>query len=251
MSTEDPMSHPRRSWTVARHRMRVDGVGVLMLWAGFVVAVGVLLLVVAGLGTVTISAWEQATQVPRWFAGAMGVYLTAVYLPLYIAHGETRRDVAVQSSVFAVAYAAILSVLMAAGYGIETLVYGLADWPQVLQGDHLYGAPDQYPMILLQYWLVFLVWMAGGALLGGAFYRRGGLGLLMLPVALLMALVVEVALGAQAFGPLPPPVVERLPVAIVPDTLVGAVGACLAVAAVGAALTWAVVRDLPVRNRVA
>jgi hypothetical protein len=247
------MSAPEhlRTWTIARHRLGVDIPATVFLWVLFAVGVVVLCGVVALVTTVRISAWEQAAQIPRWFAGGTGVYLTYFHLPLYVAHGFTRREFATQVPVVIAAFGAVLAALMTIGYVIETFVYRVAGWSQALTRAHLFDSPDQVHVVFAEFWLVFLVWTVGGALLGAGFYRNGGLGLLLIPVGLLMAGVVEYALG-DGLGPMPFGFLRLLlrPLeGIDASSVTGAAAICAGVVAVGAATTWAVIRDVPVHNK--
>lgn len=235
-------------WLVLRHRLRVDGGALPILGAGFFLAVTALTVGVSVVANeISISGWEVGTHLVRWFVGAVGVYLTAVYLPLYVVHGRTRAEVARQMAVFGVLYAALVAMVVAVGFALEGLVYGLADWPQALEGAHLFDAPDQYHLVLLEHTLLFGAWMAGGALLGAAFYRSGVLGGAMVPLAVAVVVVSESVLGPRELGPLPPPLLgfpglglEATHPALAAATTV----ACIA--AVGAG-TWLVVRDVPIR----
>ncbi len=116
-----------------------------------------ILFVVASFRPIDVSGWEIASQPPRWFVAAMGVYLTAVYLPLYIAHGFTRRESARQLAVAAAGTVVLLAALMTLGYAIERVVYRRAGWPQVLLQSHLFDHPNDDPLILLEFLLLFTV----------------------------------------------------------------------------------------------
>ena len=240
-----------RTWILARHRLRVDIPATVFLWAVFAVGVAVLCGVVALFTSIRISAWEQAAQIPRWFAAGSGVYLTYYHLPLYVAHGYTRREYTTQVPVVVAAFAAVLAALMTLGYLIETFVYGVAGWTQALTRAHLFDVPDQVPIVFAEFLLAFLVWTVIGALVGAGFYRNGGLGLLLIPVGLLLLGVTEYALG-DGFGPMPFGFLRSLlrPLAgIDPGSLAGAATISLGVLVGTAAMTWAVVRDIPVRTK--
>lgn len=234
-------------WLVLRHRLRIDGTAALILGAGFFLAVTALTVVVSVVANeIRISGWEVGIHLVRWFVGGMGVYLTAVYLPLYVVHGRTRAEVARQMAVFGVLYVVLVATLVTVGFALEGLVYRLADWPQALESSHLFDAPDQYHLILLEHTLLFGAWLAGGALLGAAFYRSGVLGGAMIPLALGAVAVSEGFLGPGEFGP-PPPLLELAGLgleATEPALATVATMACIAALGVG---TWLVVRDVPIR----
>lgn len=241
---------PASDHVVLRHRLDNDGAGAVLLAGGFFLAVTIITAVAAWFADgASISGWEAGTQLIRWFVGAIGVYLTSVYLPLYVAHGFTRREVAVDGGLFALAYAAIVAVLITIGFALERVVYGLAGWQQTLERTHLFDAPDQYGLILAEHLVLLAVWVAAGALLGVAFYRGGGVPLVALPVAILAVTTIEAVTGPAAFGPVPPPVFERL--TFLPTEAGPAVAAATAVVATAvlAAGTWWLVRDVPIRSQ--
>jgi hypothetical protein len=66
-----------------------------------------------------------------------------------------------------------MSTLMTLGYAIERAVYAVAGWPQALTQSHLYDTASNYPLIFLEFLLLFTVWTAAGAFAGAAIYRNG------------------------------------------------------------------------------
>jgi hypothetical protein len=247
MSTSE---HPR-TWTLARHRLAADIPATVFLWVLFTLAVALLVGVVSAFTSIRISGWEQASQIPRWFAGGTGVYLTYFHLPLYVAYGYTRREFAAQAPVVVAAISGLLALLMSSGYLLEKVVYGVAGWSHTLTRSHLFTAPDQFWLVLAEFVLVFLVWTGAGAMLGAAFYRNAGLGMLLIPVALLMVGLIEYGLG-DGIGPMPFGFLRGLlrPLAAIDATSVGAAFViCATALAVGLALTWVVIRDMPLRTR--
>ncbi len=235
-------------WVLARHRLRDDALGILLLWSGFAAFVFALVFAVAAFRPIELSGWETASQIPRWFAGGMGIYMTAVYLPLYIAHGFTRRESMRQLTVATAGSITLLAVLMTLGYAIERGIYAVAGWPQELVQSHLFDHASNYPLILLEFLLLFTVWAAAGAFAGSAIYRNPAYGLFAVPVGLAMVVVSEAALnpgflefvtaiggwlGVEADG------------VSVTASLVITLG-CLALATPA---TWLLVRDLPLRNQ--
>lgn len=234
---------------VLRHRLSIDGAGVALIGGGFFVVVLSVTAIASIFNEVRISGWEQGTQLIRWFVGGIGVYLSAVYLPLYVTHGRTRREVATDSALFGAIYAVLVGSLITAGYALEGVVYRLVGWTQGLESTHLFDAPDQYLLILAEHGLVMLVWVAAGALLGAGFYRGGGLGMLLLPVGLAPVLLIETTTGPGYFGPLPPPLLELVGFAPEPLSVLGAAGTALVSAAILTVATWFVIRDLPIRGQ--
>jgi hypothetical protein len=241
------MSRTPPRWELARHRLADDTMAVALLWAGFFVFVTLVTLVVSAFRPIEISGWEVASQLPRWFVGGIGVYLTAVYLPLYIAHGYTRREFLAQAPLATAATVGVAALLMTVGYGLERVVYGLADWPQTLQQSHLFAAPDQYGLILLEFLVLFSVWAAAGALCGAGFYRGPAPGLAVTPVALAMVGLAEAVLN-PGFFELVTAIAAGLGMQPTTVSTTTAVGIGVGAVVTGSAVTWALVRDLPVRS---
>jgi hypothetical protein len=230
---------------IFRHLWRASGL--VPLWAGFVVVIAALTLVVSISVDVDKSAWEMASQLPPWFMFALGVYATTVYLPVYITHGHTRKEFLSQAAVWVLLLSAGGAALMTLTFGIERLVYDAAGWTQGFDDDFraLYTAPDDYGWIFLAFWLNFLSYTTIGALMGAAFYGqawKGMAGVLMVPVALaLTGAAGLVTNGSLAWLPELLNIESANGVAITVSVL-----AC----ATAATITWAFVRDIPVRPNV-
>ena len=97
--------------------------------------------------------------------------------------------------------------------------------------------------------LVLAVWVAGGAMLGAAFYRNGVLGLALLPVALAAVMFIESATGPGHVGPLPVPLLGVAGLEPGPVSPLGAAGWSLTCVAALAGATWPIVRDVPIRTQ--
>jgi hypothetical protein len=218
-----------------------------LIWIGFVVVVALIATGVAIFGTLEGSAWEVAAQFPRWYALFIGVALMREFLPLYIAHGQTRREFGAQAAVTVSLFAAFLAVLLVAGYLLESLIYRMADLDPSLSRTHLFAEPTQVHLVFLEYLIRFLTWTVAGALMGAAFYRWEGGGLLSLPVGVAMILVGEEAVG---FEPLPRFIGRITDINLdIPDSMGFTLGAGFGVFVLGLALTWLIIRDTPLRNK--
>lgn len=235
--------------SITRHRIKIDGPGSVFLWGVFVLFVAVVIGIVAFFGEIRTSGWEKATQLPRWYAGAVGVYMTALYLPVYIAHGRTRREFIRQAPAAIAAITTILAALMTLGFAIEYVAYRMAGWPQTLSSTHLFETPTQFGLVFLEFWLAFVVWMVAGTFLGASFYRNPGLGFLLLAAALALVSLIEGSLGGNATVSALPPLLSFFD--LIPQS--GTVGRALVTAAgcsaAGWLITWLVVRDLPVKAK--
>lgn len=234
-------------WVLTRHRLRDDGIGVMLLWAGFAVFVFAMVFAVAAFRPIEVSGWETGSQIPRWFAGAVGIYLTAVYLPLYVAHGYTRRESARQLTVATAGTIIIIAALMTLGFAIERAIYAVAGWPQALTQSHLYDTASNYPMVFLEFLLLFTVWVAAGAFAGAAIYRNPANGLFAVPVGIVMIGLAESVLNPGFFE-----VVTAFAgwLGLAPDGVSVTASIVITASSLAVALpaTWWLVRDLPLRN---
>ncbi|GAA3014758.1 hypothetical protein [Streptosporangium longisporum] len=216
------------------------------MWAGFYVLVALITIGVAIFGTLRISGWEVATQIPRWLALFIGVSLIREFLPLYIAHGQTRREFGAQAAVTVVLYAPAFSALITLGYLLESLLYGLLGRPQTLTSVHLFSSPTQVPLIFTEYLVQGLTWMVAGVLMAAAFYRWQAAGMLSLPFGIALVVLGESAIGGNLRLPF---FTSALDFDLAPSVPM-ALGVGLGCLLVGLALTWPIIRDVPLRNRV-
>ncbi|NLT54942.1 MAG: hypothetical protein GXX79_10330 [Actinomycetales bacterium] len=233
-----------RHWAVARLLFSTHLPFLVLLWVPVAVLLTAAAGVVAVVGTVNHSVWDIAVPILRWFALGYGAYLTTRMLPLCIAHGRTRREFMIQSSCFVAALTGVLGALLALGYLLEKGVYGLAGWRQQLADERLFDAPDQFWLIALCYWVLLLLWTTVGAFLGAGFTGADeGWGVIALLPAVVLAILASVATGINGL-----PFVSRL---LGESSLGLPIGmlSCLAGYAVGLAITWGLVREIPVRTR--
>jgi len=214
-----------------------------MVWAVFAAAVLVLIIGIDLLGTVTRSVWDPAVSMVRWFALGYGVYLINRLLPVYVAHGRTRREFLRSVALFVVVAAAVVGGLLAIGLALEAVLYRVMDWPHGVEAERLFHSSGQYPLVLLSYWAMLVTWTTIGLLLGAGFYRSGGNELVAVVLALAMVVVTGYGIGFNGL----PFVGAVLGVAEVPMAVTMAL--CLAGLLPGAAATWAMARDVPIRNR--
>ncbi len=234
-----------RTWSVARLLFATQLPFLLIVWVVFAAAVVVLTLAIHVLGTVNRSVWDPAVTVVRWFALGYGVYLVYRLLPVLVAHGRTRREFLHSVALFVVAAGAVVAALLAAGFAIEALLYRILDLPQRVAPERLFDAPTQWPRIFLTYWAMLVVWTTIGLLLAAGFYRSGGNELVAVALALVMVVVTGYGIGFNGL----PFVGAVVDVAGLP--LAGSLALSLAGLLPGAAVTWALVRDLPILNRTA
>lgn len=219
----------------------------VLAWAGFVVTIAGIIIGINIFDEITQSIWDFATQAPGWYALAIGFYLAHGKLPLYVSFGQTRREFALRGGVFIAIFVAVLAALMVVGFVLERILYRLNDWPQVIQDGHLFSAASvtQVPTIFAEYALIFLVWTLAGALIGASFYASEEEGAYAVFVAIIAVSLVNIAVNAS-WGPTGR-LVDRF---FSPDSTPFLVSLLLYLVAVGGvgALTWRVVRDIPLRQ---
>ena len=233
----------RTGWPVLRRLLDEQWFLLVAAWAAVTVVMLASTAVLAGLDQLDGSVWEQASQVSRWFALFIGVYLTGTCLRLVVVHGQTRRAFMTQAAVFTVVYTAVFAALCAASFAIETALYRIAGWPQTLTADHLYASPTQYGHIFLTFWLTLAVWLATGAFIAAAFHRGRALGLLTIPIGLALISPTELAAGFNSV-----PFLDLVLPLTDPPTLV-VVALCLAGFALALTVNWALIRHIPIRPR--
>jgi hypothetical protein len=231
-----------RTWTLWRLLFSTQLPFLLLCTAVFAGAVLVLTLGIDLRVTITDSVWDPAVSVVRWFALGYGLYLINHPLPLYVAAGRTRREFAASVALFVAGAGAVLAALLTAGFALEGLLYRAMGWTQRVEPERLYDGPGQFPLVFVSYWAMLLIWTAIGLLLAAGFYRSGGGELLAVLVGLAMVVVTGYGIGFNGL----PFVGAVVDVADVP--LAGTLGLCLAGLLPGAAVTWALVRDIPIRN---
>jgi hypothetical protein len=215
----------------------------------YFVLVAIIAIAINIFGNVTNSIWDPATQIIRWFSFGIGTWTVYVFLPTYIAHGATRRDYAIRALGFTIVFSLVLAALTTLGFVIERIIYGIADWPQKLSSDGLFSSPSDLPMIFVAFLMAYGLWTVTGTLVGAAFYRFGGGGLISFVPGLLLIGVADLAVdsGVPLFG-FVLRAGEVLLSGLADAPTAATVALCIAGYLFGAAITWSVVRDIPVRS---
>jgi hypothetical protein len=140
------------------------------------------------------SMWSGASVVFQYLLVGVGVTVGAGYMPVYVGHGVTRRDFTAGALVALACLAAGAALATTAGFGVERLVYEVADWPHVLDNpdNHIYDRPDQYGAIVVELVGLYLTHILAGLVVISALFRLGWV--LAAPV---MAAGVAIAVGAE------------------------------------------------------
>jgi hypothetical protein len=232
-------------WAIARLLLATWLPFLALLWVVFAAAVLVLTIGIDLRGTITRSVWDPAVTVVRWFALGYGLYLVNRMLPVYVAHGRTRREFLRSVALFLVVAGAMVAALLTLGFALEGLLYRTMDWPQRVAPERLFGAPDDYLVIFASYWAMLGAWTVIGLVLAAGFYRSGGAELLVVGLALAIVVVTGFGIGFNGL-----PFVGAV-VDVADLSLAGNLALCLAGIVPGAAATWALVRDIPIRPKTA
>jgi hypothetical protein len=170
--------------------------------AGLPVVFGAAGAVTYRFGTIRHSVWEDASTPAAWFLFAAGVLTVPVLLPVFVAHGITRRTFAVAGGLLVAGASVLGAAYLAACYLAERAVFAAAGRSPELQGTHLFSDTGQVQLVLAESALLLAGYQLAGWLVGIGYYRLGGLrGTLALPLTLLPLIGVESALNAAAQWP--------------------------------------------------
>jgi hypothetical protein len=238
-------SSPGRNWAFQRRVTRDLAFFTFLIWLGYVIIISAASLAINHWGTLESSVWDQARQLAQWFLLFLGVYVGSEILAQQITHGRTRREFFRDSSLFVFIISAFTTVLMLAGWLIERVLYRILDVEQSLQEASIISSATDYGNILLESFIVLVIWTAGGLFIASAWYRNSESGLLTIIPALLVAAIVDLGLGTRMgtvssllrrfFDPEQPPLAVTLGIA------------AFGIIAIGV-MAWRVIRDIPIRN---
>ncbi|EXG81926.1 hypothetical protein [Cryptosporangium arvum] len=230
-------------WPILRYLLTAHLLFLLLSLGAFVAISGLILGGVALFGTVSVSALDVGVgQFFRWMALGYGGHLFYTFLPHCLVHGRTRGEFVRQVPVYQVVGAAVLALAIAVLYVGETLLYRAAGWTQGLRPGHLYESGTDFGAVFVSYWAALLVWTVVGSMIGAAWYRFPGVGVLLVPVAAAILFVNGLNLNIGEWGPLSGGLAGG------PWGLVGIAAVSTAVAV---AVTWSIARDVPVHVRTA
>jgi hypothetical protein len=191
------------------------------------------------------SMWETAGISLRAISLTIGAVATPVLLPLLVAHGITRRAFAVAASAVGALLAGAAGLYFGAGYLVERAIYTVGDLPQTLEVPHLFDSGGQLHLIVAEYALLSLGYLAGGWVVGIGYYGYGAWrGTACLLLGLLLVAGVEYALSTQF---------NRSEAALVDSAsglpLAAALALAVAVIGVGLVAGRALLHAVPIRTR--
>ncbi|MDG4764251.1 hypothetical protein O7632_09055 [Solwaraspora sp. WMMD406] len=238
------MSAP--AWKVCRTLLRRSLPLAGAYWAILYLVWAVVIGLIARFGTVEASMWQNmGLQAPRWFTFVFGVTALGAYLPMFVAQGVTRRDALIGSWGFLLPYAVGFAAVTTVGFGVEYLTFDAFGLLGGLTEPYPVGSAGEVAALWLEYGLVNVGYTAAGALCAIAYHvLNPWWATLLLPLTLLPAFVVELAFRTEwtgvAFGRL---------LGLGDEAHLGTgTLAALAALAVASAVTWALVRRLPIKK---
>ena len=220
-----------------------------LFWSGIVLALLTLNVAANGVfGTVEASVWAGGFDLTRYLFVAAGAMVIVACLPMYVAQGITRRAFIAGAIPAGLAVAFLATGAATAVYGLEGVVYDIADWPHVLDAGrdrHLYDRPDDYGPIFVELFAVYSAQLMSGMAIAATFYRFGPvIGVLFVPLTALPAVATEMALGAGGAGQVIGDALDLTPPAATAGLLVSA-GALVA----GGLGIRALVKDITIDNQ--
>ena len=236
-----------RSWRFPRPLIQDHIEFALLMWGVLLAISYAITASVAYFSTLEVSIWEQSSNAATWYVAAVCGWVCYQMVPMFIANAQTRHTAGIEASLFVAMLAVAATVMIAAGYLIEYVVYGIAGWPREISGSHLFDSHLDVGLIALENLFILIVWSAVGAFIGLAAYRWEGTGwAALLPASILI--------GISGFGRLDRSgpiefVFSRIVADIdTPSIWLAALVTIISVA-VSVAIGWWALRTMPLRNR--
>lgn len=239
----DPVSPAHalpQSWLVARSLFTGNMRQTVLFWIVMVVLFAAVATGIGVFGHLDHSMWENAfDSTAMYLPLVFGLVLTTVHLPIFVAHGVTRRNFFIGAMWSVLGFTVVSSLALAIGYEVEHLLYAAYGLSDALASPHLFSSTDQFPVTFAESELSMLAYLCTGWLVGTGFRKFGPGGLLFLIPAVVPLIGTEVLcrvgwLGgaANAIG------ISRQPLAIgVPESVL--------IILIGFAAIYALIRDLP------
>lgn len=230
--------------SVRHHVLSTQLPGIWWLFGFYLLAVAVIGVAIHLFAGISGSIWSGALQPPRWALLGWSASLAASQLPVYVAHGRTRRETITALQSFVVVSAVAVGALVVLGFAVESGVYRLLGWSDLLDDTHAARSLAALGVAWVDQSLRLGVWAALGLVGGVAFYRGNGLGAAVIPLGLLAIGATETTAVVPRSGSLPP-FLERLGDVAPP---VG-IGIPLVIIVLALLATRQVARDVPLRPR--
>jgi hypothetical protein len=210
------------SWLVARSLLTGNMRQLIVFWIYLVVIFAAIGTGIGIFGHLDHSIWENAfDSTAMYLPVIIGLVLTTVQLPIFVAHGVTRQNFFIGAMWSVIGFSLISSLALAIGYEVEHLLYSAYGLSDALTAPHLFSTTGQFPVIFGESVLSMLAYLCTGWLIGTGFRRFGAGGLLFLVPAVVPVVGTEVlcragwlGAAANAIGIARPPLAIGLPVSI-------------------------------------
>jgi hypothetical protein len=103
----------------------------------------------------------------------IGILLTPMYLPVFVANGTTRCDFTRGSLAYGAIAATASALVIYLGYAVEGVIYRVNGWTHATGMGHLFLSPNEPAAVLVEYALLCLAYFLSGWLIGSGYYRFG------------------------------------------------------------------------------
>jgi hypothetical protein len=199
------------------------------------------------IGDADMSVWQWfGTSPAKYFLMVLGIITAAVYLPVYVGHGITRRQFASGCAAFFGLASVAFGGVVLAGYLLELIMHAATGQFGPSSGSYPVASVGDGLWIFARYTVIHAAFVCTGWLLGATFYRFGPwIGIVLIPACVVPGFGADFVLGTgtERAGLHLNRIVELgsgyLPVGL----LVGAV-----LLALGVGLAFVVVRDVPIHK---
>lgn len=185
--------------TVAEHSLSGIRSIMLPLWLIIAVLVAAIMGVLSYLTEFDRSVWATGASATKVYLGVVGIIIGVTILPLYVTNGITRRHFATGGSLVVAGTALVSGLFALLGFGIEEIVYGLADLSHLLEDVAAFGSAGRAATIFIAYAAASAAYMCSGWLIGSGFYRFGPFGgTLFILVALIPVVGTEYLISVES-----------------------------------------------------
>lgn len=205
----------------------------------------VIVFIVSIFTEIRISAWGVVGSIAPWYIAIMSGWIVYIQVPIFVAHGRTRKSGYREWLNTGLAMAPLGAILMTIGFLLERGVYSLAGFSTEAESARFFTGGNDLFTVLYQYLLTFGVWFALGGFVGGALYRSEDLGWLSIPLAIGVASLTGFwnHTGGGFFA-----VTRRFVPGINTESLALDLGLSAIGVAIGVYFTWKLVQDVALRN---
>jgi hypothetical protein len=219
-----------------------------LIWFWVVVAGcwAIVATVIILIGDADMSLWHWfGTSPAKYFLMVLAIITAAVYLPVYVGHGITRRQFAVGSAAFFGIVSVAFGGVVLTGYLVELAMHAATGQFGPANGAYPVASVGDGLAVFVRHTVIHAAFVCTGWLFGATFYRYGPwIGILLTPLCAGPGFGTDFVLGMGTEQTGHRYDIVQLGAAYVPAGLL--VGTLLL--ALGVAFAFAVVRDVPIRK---